>query len=165
MLTPNNIFLRLMSSKDISIIFEWENNPDNWEFSDTKKPFTEEEISDFVNSTQSIYLNNQLRLMISLVDKDVPIGCIDLFELDTLTKSSGVGILIGGEQYKNKGFAKNALGLLISYAKKELMLNQLFCNISLHNTRSIRLFEGCGFLFKEERVLFEQKVNYYQLKL
>lgn len=154
-----------MNPKDISVIFEWENNPDNWGISDTKTPFTKEEITNFVNSTQDIYLNKQIRLMISLVKEVEPIGCIDLFELDTLTNSSGVGILIGDELSRNKGFAKKALELLIRHAKEELKLNQLFCNISLNNTKSIRLFESCGFLFKKERILFEQKVNYYQLKL
>ena len=76
-----------------------------------------------------------------------------------------IGILIGEKSYRNKGYASEALNLIIDYCRNELSLVNLFCNIQKDNTTSIRLFEKCGFQFIEELVLFDNKVNYYELKL
>jgi diamine N-acetyltransferase len=55
-----------------------------------------------------------------------------------------VGILIH-EDFRGKGFASEALSLLINYAFETLHMHQLFCNISTDNPESIRLFESKGF--------------------
>ena len=53
-----------MTVADASVVLEWENNPENWEVSDTKEPFTAQEIDDFVRLPQDINSQQQLRLMI-----------------------------------------------------------------------------------------------------
>jgi len=154
-----------MQSDDVGIILEWENNRLNWGVSDTKSPFTRQEIKTFVNQEQDIYINQQLRLMICLNDIEVPIGCVDLFEFDKVNQTAGVGILIADERQRNKGLAKEALNLLALYAKDTINVKQLFCNIDPENTVSISLFEGCGYLFKGKKEVFDKKVNHYQLLL
>jgi diamine N-acetyltransferase len=85
-----------------------------------------------------------------MVDLTVPengiktIGSIDLFEFEPAHLRAGVGILIL-EGFRGKGYASEALGLLINYAFETLQLHQLFTNISADNTDSIRLFESKGF--------------------
>jgi len=159
-----NIYLRNLISSDASIVFDWENNPANWEVSNTEKLFTREEIDEFVNQPQDINLNQQLRLMICKNDTNLPIGCIDLFDYK-VGKSAGVGILIAEKEYRNKGFAKEALEVLLNYCKHELTVKQIFCNIFIENNISIRLFESCGFKFIDERMLEGNKVNYYELNV
>lgn len=162
MLVGENIFLREMQIGDELPIYKWENDSENWEFGDTNKPFTKEEVIDFVNTPQNLLLNEQLRLMICLKTTKKAVGCIDLFEFNPQTKQAGVGILIGEKLQRNKGVANEALQQLATYCNDELKLNQLFCNISPNNTRSIRLFEKNNFKFIEERELFNQQVNYYE---
>jgi len=164
LLKSGNIFLREMSFQDINDIFKWENNSENWKYSDTKTPFTKEEIQDFINAKQNLVSDGQMRLMICL-NNNTPIGCIDLFEFDKKNKSAGVGILIGEEQFRKKGYALDSLQILINYSKKKLKLKKLFCNISPKNTISIRLFEKSQFLFIRKKMLFGNSVNYYELGL
>jgi diamine N-acetyltransferase len=57
-----------------------------------------------------------------------------------------VGILIH-EKFRGRGYASEALGLLIGYARETLQLHQLFANISPDNNDSIRLFENKGFRY------------------
>jgi diamine N-acetyltransferase len=159
----SHIFLRKLQSTDVDVIYEWENDTENWKVSGTTKSFTKEEIETFVNSQQNLALNGQIRYVICLQDSKKPIGTIDLFEFDALQKTAGIGILIGDKSYRNKGYASEALNLIINYCRNELSLVNLFCNIQKDNTTSIRLFEKCKFQFIEERVLFENKVNYYEL--
>lgn len=161
-LISNNIYIRNIEKSDVSIIFEWENNPENWEVSNTIKSFTLQEIEEFVNQDQDINLNQQLRFIICKNDSNLPIGCIDLFDYE-INKSVGLGILIANKKYRNKGYATESLKLLIEYCRNELTIANIFCNIFANNKTSIRLFENCGFKFVEERFLEHQKVNYYEL--
>ncbi|MCB0409515.1 MAG: GNAT family N-acetyltransferase [Flavobacteriales bacterium] len=159
------VYLRPPHTSDVDILFEWENNPDNWEVSDTKDAFIKKQIEDFVQSTHDIYINQQYRFMICLEQTDEAIGCIDLFEFNEQQKRVGVGILIGNEKERKKGFARQSLQLLVDYCKNQLKVRCVFCHIFKENTNSIRLFEKCGFRFIEERELFGKPVNYYELKL
>ncbi|MBI2279450.1 MAG: GNAT family N-acetyltransferase [Bacteroidetes bacterium] len=159
-----NIYLRNLTPLDASSLFDWENNPENWEVSNTEKPFTREEIEEFVNQPQDINLNQQIRFVMCINQTNTPIGCIDLFEYE-LEKSVGVGILIAEKAYRNKGYATEALKLLIDYCRNELRVEHIFCNIFINNKPSIRLFENGGFKFIEERMLDGNKVNYFELKI
>ena len=156
-----NIYLRNLTPLDASILFDWENNPENWEVSNTEKLFTREEIEEFVHQPQDINLNQQLRFIICKNENDIPIGCIDLFDYE-FEKSVGIGILIADKKFRNKGYATQALKLLVDYCRFELKVNSIFCNIFKTNISSIRLFENCSFKFIEERMLDGSKVNYFE---
>ncbi|MDR2894019.1 MAG: GNAT family N-acetyltransferase [Alistipes sp.] len=74
-----------------------------------------------------------------------PLGFIDLFDLDPTNRSAGVGILICNESDRRKGYASEALRLLMKYAGRSLELSRLWCNIAADNSASIALFSTCGF--------------------
>jgi diamine N-acetyltransferase len=156
------VSLREMQLTDVDTLLKWENNPDNWQISDTVAPFSRKQIEDFVNQQQSLKDNSQQRFMVCLDDK--PIGCIDLFEYNAAESKAGVGVLIAEKINRNKGYASKALSILIDKCRNELNVVHLFCNIYNENKASIRLFEKCGFQFVDERKLEGKSVNYYELK-
>ena len=99
---------------------------------------------------------NQLRLVISDYD-NISIGLIDLFDVDFKNLKAGVGILIN-KNNRDKGYAKEALGILIEYSFKYLNLHQLYCNIIENNKPSINLFKSLGFIevgLKKDWVYFK----------
>lgn len=161
MLDSNQIFIRKMRPSDASYILNWENNPANWLSGQTTAAFSKQEIESFVNEPQQIEHRNQLRLIICLAD-ETPIGCIDLFEYDKQKKQAGVGVLIADKTNRNRGFATLALNQLKTYARNELQIVHLFCNIQPDNQASLRLFEKCGFRFVEEQDLNGETVHYFQ---
>jgi len=59
-------------------------------------------------------------------------------------RRAGVGILIRKE-FRELGYASEALDLLIRYAFDVLSLRQLFSNMTPENTASVSLFEKFGF--------------------
>jgi diamine N-acetyltransferase len=59
---------------------------------------------------------------------------------------AGLGIWIVQESDRRKGYAKEALRLMIEYAFFKLQLNQLYCNISASNQPSINLFSSLDFM-------------------
>jgi len=147
-LSGPNIRLRAVEPNDIDILYHWENDTSIWRVSDTLTPFSRFQIEEYVmNTRKDIYAARQLRLMIDLhnsVPEIQPIGSIDLFDFDPLHLRAGVGILIR-EDYREKGYAGEALDLLKKYVFTTLHLHQLYCNIASDNEQSIRLFIKHGF--------------------
>lgn len=140
-----HIFLRALEKQDLETLYECENNTAVWKVSNTQTPFSKYILEQYLESShQDIYTTKQLRLMICLNSLEEIIGTIDLFEFEPAHARVGVGILIF-EQFRNKGFAFDALNCLKQYAFEILMVNQLFCNISSSNHESMKLFEKLGF--------------------
>ena len=141
MLKGKNIVLRPLQNSDLDFLFDIENNTGNWQFGSEKKQYNKQELLDYIaNAKTDITVAKQYRFVIDL--NSTPIGFIDLF--DYTTDSAGVGVIIT-KDYRNKGFAKEALNLLTDYAFVILDINQLYCSITKDNLRSIKLFTSCGF--------------------
>ena len=68
------------------------------------------------------------------------IGAVDLFEFNPQNRRAGVGIIISSE-FRQKGYALDALQAVERYAREVLMLNQLWCSVAEDNIPSLRLFE------------------------
>jgi diamine N-acetyltransferase len=142
------VSLRALEPEDVEILYRWENDSAIWHLSTTLAPLSRFTLEQYViNSGQDIYATRQLRLMVDLRKEGggrVTIGSVDLFEFDPLHQRAGIGILVM-EEYRGKGYASEAIDLVIRYAFETLQLHQVFCNISPENTESIGLFESKGF--------------------
>ena len=132
-LTGKTIFLRALEPIDIEVLYQWENNTENWQVSNTISPFSRFVLEQYIASShQDIYTNKQLRLMIclktdtSITSETKTIGTIDLFDFDANNKRAGIGILIGETSERKKGFASEALQLLIDYCFDTLNLHQVY---------------------------------------
>ena len=143
MLRGGDIVLRPLQESDLDFLESIENNKGNWQFGSERKHFNRQELFDYIaNAKTDIKLAKQYRFVIDL--NSVPIGFIDLFDY-TLT-SAGVGVIIS-KNYRNKGFAKEALNLISDYAFKFLNLKKIHCSIKKDNLFSNQLFTSCGFVF------------------
>lgn len=143
-----NLLLRAPEPSDIDTIYRWENDISIWHLGNTLTPYSRFAIEQFVlNTDHDLFTTKQLRLMIDWhqsPEGTISVGSIDLFDFDPFHKRAGVGILIDSK-VRNKGFATEALRLLIDYCFNTLVLHQLYCNIEITNIESIRLFEKSGF--------------------
>lgn len=147
-LKGKTIRLRAVEPGDTDLLFDWENDTRIWKVSNTMVPYSRRQIEEYVMSSQAdIYSARQLRLMIAATsgtENETPVGAIDLFDFDPFHQRAGIGILIM-EEFRERGFASEALDLLVGYAFGILHLRQLYCNITPENIRSISLFEKKGF--------------------
>lgn len=162
MIENQDILLRAPEMSDLEIILKWENDESLWHLSQTVLPFSRHDIEQFIlNNNKDIFTEKQFRYMIEYKANKTILGCIDLFDFDPLNKRAGVGILID-EKYQKKGWATQALGLLVSYSKNKLKLHQLYCNILQTNTASIHLFKRKHFSeigVKKDWIYFNGKFN------
>jgi diamine N-acetyltransferase len=100
-----------------------------------------------MNAHQDIFTIKQLRLMIDLLEATEEIktiGSVDLFDFDPGHRRAGVGILIH-KDFRGKGYASEALELMIQYGFNTLKLHQIYCNIGVNNEDSLNLFKKKNF--------------------
>lgn len=139
------IRFRALEPEDIDILFEWENDTEIWEISNTCEPFSKYILAKYIKDSQrDIYESKQIRLVIETLD-GVAVGAIDLFDFDPFHFRAGVGILIHNKNDRKLGYATDALELLCKYSLEYLRLHQLYANITEDNIASIHLFKKVGF--------------------
>lgn len=144
-LKGENIYLRALEPEDLDFVHEVENDESIWEISNTQTPYSRFLIKQYIeNAHKDIYEVKQLRLVISSYEGKA-LGMIDLFDFDFKSSRAGVGILVKDTEDRRKGYASEALSLLISYCFNHLNMHQLYCNISEENEKSIKLFKNHGF--------------------
>ncbi len=155
--------LRPITPEDIDLLLNWENDPAVWPVSGTVRPFTREQIAQFVENQQlGFAANGQLRLIIEVEGR--PVGALDLFDYDATDRSAGVGILIANSEDRRKGYAAKALQLLeddILRSASGLLrmtdtgllgtteVQKLWCRIQTDNPASLALFRKSGFTPRE----------------
>jgi len=145
-LTGKKIHLRALEPQDIDFLFAVENDESYWEVSSTQTPFSRFILEQYIaNAHQDIHEVKQLRLIIVENESNKNVGFIDLFDFIPQHRRAGVGILIIDSE-QHKGYASEALQLLIDYSFKQLNLHQLFANITSDNTKSLSLFKKHNFL-------------------
>lgn len=145
MLKGKKIYLRQIEEDDVNILLLWENDTENWRYSESEAPFSLHQLQHYVKNASHVRENKQLRLIICLNEDDYAIGTIDLFKIDFKNQRAGVGILIANKTHRNKGYAKEALEIMAGFASRRLGMSQLFCDIQSDNSASIKLFENGGF--------------------
>lgn len=143
-LKGKRIQLRPVEIQDLDLLDRLENDPENWALSNHLNPFSRFYLEQYIlHAENNIYTDKQLRLII--VDRQKkPLGIIDLFEFDPHHRRAALGIIID-QEFRNRGFASEALELIIRYANQILNLKQLYCGIGDRNKVSLHIFEKHGF--------------------
>jgi diamine N-acetyltransferase len=142
--------LRALEPEDADILYKWENDRSIWHLSNTLTPMSRFSLEQYVLSAgQDIYSTRQVRFMIDLeepADGLITIGSVDLFDFEPAHMRAGIGILLLAN-FRGKGFASEAMDILLDYARQTLHLHQVYANISPDNSNSIKLFEKKGFSY------------------
>jgi len=146
LLSNEHIRLRALEPEDLELLYKWENLSHLWTQGNTLAPYSKNTLRRYINETQQtdIYESKQLRMMIVLAESNTTIGVVDLYEFDIRNSRAGVGILVD-ENYRNKGYAHQALDLVKEYVFNFLRLHQLFALIAVSNKPSLKLFENAGY--------------------
>ena len=161
MLKNDIVYLRALEPTDLNFLFQIENNTDLWTVSGTQAPYSQFILKQYLkNASQDIYQAQQLRLAIC-APNHVLVGLVDLFDFSHKDKRAGIGIVIAEEQFKQKGYAKNALIILIEYCFTVLDLHQVYVNIEQDNLPSISLFTQLNFKLIGVKKQWNKRGNTY----
>ncbi len=85
--------------------------------------------------------------MICKSDEQRPIGTIGLDSIDFSNQRAEVGnVLIGDPEFLGRGYASEALGLLMAFAFFHLNMNRLYLHVYNDNAEAVELYQRCGFV-------------------
>ena len=145
LLENSEIRLRAPEPEDLDVLYQWENDTALWPLGISIAPFSRYTLRQYLaNSTQDIYTDKQLRLMIEHLQTGETIGTVDLYDFDPFHGRAAVGILID-PRFRTQGYGLQALTLLESYVFGFLNLHQLYALVPEKNSASIRLFQKAGY--------------------
>jgi diamine N-acetyltransferase len=137
-------YLRPSTLDDIDFVFEWENNPEFWYYSEVQGPFSRQAVLEFLDTCGDLETHDQMRYIIFDKD-DLPVGAIDLFHFDKALKLASIGIMVVDPANRRKGLANDALHALIAYLMDQKTLHELRSLIYSDNLPSLALFRKNGF--------------------
>ena len=122
LLSNDRVRLRALEPEDLELLYRWENDPELWEVGNTLAPYSRYILKEYIaGSDRSIYESRQLRFMIEECDTGTSVGIVDLFDFEPHPNRAACGIMLD-RRYQGRGFATEALRLLMEYAYTFLKL-------------------------------------------
>ena len=117
------------------------------------------EVTDFTGTTHNIYnyagekswitniysSEKNKTFCICRVEDEKVIGNISLMEIDYINRTAELGIMIGEEDSRSKGYGEEAINLLLDYGFNYLNLHSIYLRVNSINKRAIRCYEKVGF--------------------
>ena len=93
------------------------------------------------------------RYAMVLIERDVLIGSISIHNIDHLNRNAFIGIFIGDEECRGKGYGAEAIRLILEYGFKTLNLHNIMLTVHADNCAAIACYKKVG--FREEGRLRE----------
>ncbi len=138
-----NIYLSPFNEEDYILFTKWINDYDTAKYlNQYNKIFTLEDEKEFVEKTKS---NDKIYLSIVKLDNDELIGNVSLVDIDHISKTATLGIMIGNTSEREKGYGTEAINLLLDYAFNHLNLNNIMLEVLDTNIRAKNCYSKCGF--------------------
>jgi [ribosomal protein S5]-alanine N-acetyltransferase len=140
------IYLRNIVPDDVNGIYcRWMNDPATNRFLESRfYPHSLETLRKYVVNKHGDNLNAFFAIV--LKDGDRHIGNIKLGPIDSNHHLADIGILIGEEDCWGKGYATEAISLVVDYAFDVLALHKVTAGCYAPNKGAIGAFEKAGFI-------------------
>ena len=144
-LEGDSIYLRDIRLTDVNKNYcKWMNDLEVIQFLESRfEKWTIKKLKNYVNK----FKNNPDYLFSAIIFKkdNRYIGNIKLGPINRIHKFADIGIMIGERSFWGKGFATEAIKLMVDYAFNKLNLHKLTAGAYSNNPGSIMAFEKAGF--------------------
>lgn len=156
----DNIVLRLLEPRDLSLKVQWYNDPDISRTLILEEPLELEKTRQWFEKIQ----HDPSRIDWLIEDKKSnPIGLISLVGIDADQKSAEIFIVIGEKEYWGKGVMLEAEAAVIQLAFDVLRLENIWAQARADNIASIITMKKIGFKMNKaltkEQIIKGQKVD------
>ncbi len=144
------IMLREYRSGDFEHIREWVNDPEVVDNLSDIFLFahTEQNTESFLQHVLHNNNRDECHFIIAFKDSGDYIGQIDLISLDWKNRKTEIGIVIGNEANRGKGYGAEAIRLIQDFVFNRLNMHRLEIKVRAYNSRAHNCYLKCG--FKEE---------------
>ena len=144
-ISGKHIYLREVRLSDVNDrYYSWLNDPEVNQFLETRyAPRSLENIAEFVRSHDG--KSDEPFFAVCLNKDDSHIGNIKVGPVNWIHRNAAISLLIGDKGCWGKGYATEAIALIVAYSFNVLNLNKVHAGAYVQNVGSIRAFERNGF--------------------
>lgn len=140
----NRIYLRALEPNDYKVSIKWRKDNAIWDMLGGTKYFVSTAYEQkWVEN--AIFNSKDIKLAICLNENDRYIGNVYMTDIDMLKRSCHSHVLIGEKDCWGKGYAREALLMVIDYMFKERNIHRIQANILESNIQSLKMHEKCGY--------------------
>ena len=142
--------LRELEKKDIEQINNWRKNEDLIKYLEAPYRYINLDVE---NKWYENYLNNRnttVRCAITTEDDNI-IGLITLADINSVSRSAVLHIMIGNEENCGKGIGSFAIKQMLNHAFLNLNLNRVELEVLSQNIRAKKTYEKIGFKYEGTR--------------
>jgi RimJ/RimL family protein N-acetyltransferase len=142
-LKGENFILRQIGEEDYDLLTLWNFDPEITRYFSPRPEFNPDSQKRWFKKLLGDV--TKLKFMILPFNLDTPIGVVSLQNIDHDNRRAEIGITIGDNQWKGKGFGRRSVKCLMNYAFYELELHQINAEVFSKNLSALKLFQDCGF--------------------
>lgn len=140
-----HVYLRALEPEDYKISVKWRNDDEINGMIGGPKYFVSSEYEKRWVENRILNNNTDIALAVCIKENNQYIGNVYLNDINWINKRGESAILIGEQNHWGKGFAFEALVLLLKFAFYERGLNRVSAHVLESNKASLRLHEKCGY--------------------
>ncbi len=144
----DNVNLRKVTKSDAQSIYEYARDKEISRYTFIPHPYKLRDALRFIRLThQQIRKGREYHLGIELKDTDQIVGMVGLAGVNQRDRNAEVGYWLA-RKYWGRGYATEALRLMLWYGFSELKLIRIWARVMHPNLASARLLENVGFTFE-----------------
>lgn len=137
------ITIRALRESDTSLLYQWINDPEVIQFTNTFRPISEMEQKEWFSNI-AYFKNNYIFGIEHIKDKKL-IGTCGLYDFDTISHKAELRMKIGNRSYRGKGIGTEALAKLLNFGFDDLNLHKIWLRVLTDNQAAVKLYENAGF--------------------
>ncbi|MBI4565578.1 MAG: GNAT family N-acetyltransferase [Planctomycetes bacterium] len=158
-LQSERLYLRPPDKDHVEWLLRWLNDPEVFQYLLRSRPLGRAEEEEWL---AGLHKRSEDMVFVIEVKEGIPgeapgaierqpIGICGLHRMSSSNRSAELGICIGEKAYWNRGFGREAMGLLCGYGFEILNLNRIGLSVFEYNERGRRCYEKVGFRMEGRR--------------
>jgi len=142
-LTGSKVVLRAPEPSDLPFLVTWSSDPEIRALTAETEPLTRRTAPGYLRTVRK----DRNRLWYVIVDRETgrPVGECGLLRIFWPWKTADLTMIIGEKEYWGRGFADEAMGLLLELAFTDLGLHRLAVGVLETNGRALKFYSRHGF--------------------
>ena len=137
--------MRPIVKDDLPHLNQWRNDEDTFRFlGGGFMPISNGSAGTMVGFANG-YNGCNKRYMICIRENDLPIGMIELYDINWIHRVCEVGLYIGDDRARGKGFASEAYSLIERFARDYLNLRKIKLSVVSDNLPGVKMWQSLGY--------------------
>ena len=160
MLYSKNLKIRALQTDDLKYLNEWRNDFENKVMSQGfRLPVSMAQDEEWLKQKMSYSNGSELFLIVEEISESLPIGLIQLTNIDYFSGTAQWGFIIGNKAKRSKGYGVEAPHLFFIYVFNVLNLRKLYGYTLTYNKKTFSMLQKIGIFHEEGRLKNQYYLN------